>query len=63
MLLEASGIAESPSSRMFGSSSMNMRSAFMHVGADLLRSMVTVTEGLGQRVRLVGGRSHSKRTN
>ncbi|CAK8996574.1 unnamed protein product [Durusdinium trenchii] len=38
--------AMSPSSRMFGSSSMNMRSAFMHVGADLLRSVVTVTEGL-----------------
>lgn len=38
--------AMSPSSRIIGSTSMNMRSAFMHVGADLLRSMVTVLEGL-----------------
>ena len=36
---------ESPSSRIVGSTSMNMRSAFMHVGADLLRSVVTVAEG------------------
>lgn len=38
--------AMSPSSRIIGTTSMNMRSAFMHVGADLLRSMVTVAEGL-----------------
>eukprot|EP00434_Breviolum_minutum_P030420 symbB.v1.2.026904.t2/scaffold2726.1/size72210/2 len=38
--------AMSPSSRIVATTSMNMRSAFMHVGADLLRSMVTVAEGL-----------------
>ena len=38
--------AMSPSSRIIATTSMNMRSAFMHVGADLLRSMVTVAEGL-----------------
>lgn len=39
-----------------GSSKMNLRSAFMHVGADLLRSVVIVGEGLAVNFEGMHGR-------
>merc|ERR1739841_105635 len=48
--------AAAPSLQVAGGVTMNMRSAFLHVGADLLRSATTVVEGTAVLLLQTDGR-------